>query len=160
MENSELYLKTVFCCMACDGKIADEEVQFISDSAKKRGNLFEGLDIQQSLNSYVQEINEKGKAFLAEYLKEISKMQLEEGQCLTIISLAVETIKADKNVEYSEISFFKKIRKRLNISDEVILKKLPGIENLLLPDIDIPDELDWTIPFDKINIRNLGEIKS
>lgn len=31
MEINELYLKTAFCCMACDGDIADEEVQYVRD---------------------------------------------------------------------------------------------------------------------------------
>lgn len=29
--DKELYLKTAFCCMVCDGNIAEEEVQLIRD---------------------------------------------------------------------------------------------------------------------------------
>lgn len=31
MNNQELYLKTVFACMAYDGSIADEEIQLVRD---------------------------------------------------------------------------------------------------------------------------------
>ena len=33
--DKELYLKTAFCCMACDGNIAEEEVQLIRDYTKE-----------------------------------------------------------------------------------------------------------------------------
>ena len=31
MEINELYLKTAFCCMACDGDIASEELALIKE---------------------------------------------------------------------------------------------------------------------------------
>lgn len=32
MNNQELYLKTVFACMAYDGSIADEEIQLVREA--------------------------------------------------------------------------------------------------------------------------------
>ena len=29
MERKKLYLKTIFCCMACDGEIAKEEIEIV-----------------------------------------------------------------------------------------------------------------------------------
>ncbi len=31
MTTQELYLKTIFCCMACDGDIANEEVAMVRE---------------------------------------------------------------------------------------------------------------------------------
>ena len=39
-------------------------------------------------------------------------------------------IEADKQVLYSEVKFFKKIRSRITVSDEQILLKLSGIEDI------------------------------
>ncbi len=34
MKTNELYLKTLFCCCACDGEIAQEEVDMIKELTK------------------------------------------------------------------------------------------------------------------------------
>ena len=64
-------------------------------------------------------------------------------------------IEADNKIEYSEISFFKKIRLNLFISDEAILAEMPNKEDYLLPDI-IQKEYEF-VPdsvFSTINLRN------
>ena len=54
---------------------------------------------------------------------------------LILIDIAIKTIKADDNIQYSEIKFFKNIRLRLKISDENILTVFPDIEQFLENDI-------------------------
>lgn len=134
MEIKELYLKTVFCCMACDGDIANEEISLLNRYTKEN-HLFEGLDIVELTNNYVDEIHRQGRKFLDEYLSELTESKLTEEQELTIVKLSIETIEADNKIEYSEVSFFKEIRCRLHVSDEAILKEMPGREDYLLPDI-------------------------
>lgn len=134
MEIKELYLKTVFCCMACDGDIANEEISLLNRYTKEN-HLFEGLDIAELTNNYVDEIHRQGRKFLDEYLSELTESKLTEEQELTIVKLSIETIEADNKIEYSEVSFFKEIRCRLHVSDEAILKAIPGCEDYLLPDI-------------------------
>lgn len=151
MNINELYLKTIFCCIAYDGDIASEEVQLLNSVAKD-SVMFREIDVQSTINRYINAINKEGVAFLASYLKEITDANLTDDQALTLISLAIKAIEADNNIEYSEISFFKKIRKRLSITDNTILEALPDIEDYLLPDIDVPDDLDWTVRFDGIVI--------
>lgn len=34
MTKEELFLKTVFCCIACDGEIATEEVSLVREMSK------------------------------------------------------------------------------------------------------------------------------
>lgn len=60
---NELYLKTAFCCMACDGDIANEEVDLIRNYVRE-SSLFEGLEVERLLNEYIQKINAQGIAFL------------------------------------------------------------------------------------------------
>lgn len=59
---NELLLRTAFCCMACDGEIAPEEVELVKQMAKEK-HLFGDIDIEKELNELVEEINQKGKLF-------------------------------------------------------------------------------------------------
>lgn len=151
MNINELYLKTAFCCMACDGDIADEEVALLGKVAKQ-SDLFGDLDVQTLVNGYIAAINKEGFGFLSSYLKQVAESQFTDVQALSLITLAINTIEADNNIEYSEISFFKKIRKRLTISDEKILAAMPDKEDYLLPDVEVPDDLDWSVSFEEIII--------
>jgi uncharacterized tellurite resistance protein B-like protein len=151
MNLNELYLKTAFCCMACDGNIADEEVALLRSVASE-SELFGGIDVQAKVNEYVKSINKEGMGFLSNYLREVASAGLTDEQALALISLAIDTIEADNNIDYSEISFFKKIRKRLSITDEKILEAMPNKEDYLLPDVEVPDDMDWSVSFDTITI--------
>ena len=67
MTKEELYLKTIFCCIACDGDIATEEVDMVKDLCAK-DNIFHDVDSEKYLNSWITEINEQGGMFLQSYL--------------------------------------------------------------------------------------------
>lgn len=151
MTKQELYLKTMFCCMACDGDIAKEEIELVRTTAFETP-IFEGIDIEAILNSYVSEINKDGISFLNRYLSELSKTTLSTNDELEIINLAIEMIEADNRIEYSEVKFFKKIRSRLSLPDELILKQHPDKEDFLLSDINVAEDPMWNdITFENIN---------
>ena len=57
--------------------------------------------------------------------------ELSESEELKLVEVAIDTIKADDKVEYSEIKFFKVIKSKLKISDETILKYHPDFEEYL-----------------------------
>ncbi len=151
MDINELYLKTAFCCMACDGDIAEEEVALLRRVASE-SELFSGIDVQAKVNEYVERINKEGMGFLSNYLREVTSAELNDEQALSLVKLAIDTIEADNNIEYSEISFFKKIRKRLTIADATILETMPDKEDYLLPDVEIHDDMDWSVSFDAISL--------
>lgn len=154
MEINELYLKTAFCCMACDGDIASEELELIKEYAFN-SDLFLNLDIENKLNEYVIKINQQGFSFLNSYFKDLTSFSLTEVQELNIVRIAIQMIEADNKIEYSEISFFKKIRLQLSISDEAILAEIPNKEDYLLPDI-IQKEYEFVSDsaFSTINLYN------
>ena len=60
-----------------------------------------------------------------------------EEQELKVADVAVQTIRIDNRIEYSEIKFFKVLRSNLKtVSDETLLEKIDGIdENYLAQDI-------------------------
>jgi hypothetical protein len=151
METNELFLKTAFCFMACDGEIANEEILLIKKLAAN-SDIFNGINISVILNSYVDDINRKGEAFLSNFLYDISKLDLSPEIELQIIKTAFQAIEADNNIEYSEISFFKKLRNKLKITDKTILNEFPDKEDYLLPDIIVKDEIDYSsFSFTKIS---------
>ena len=100
MTKEELYLKTIFCCIACDGDIATEEVDMVRDLCTK-DNIFHDVDSEKYLNSWITEINEQGGMFLQAYLKELNSADLNETEQLLIVSLAFKAIEADNRIEYA-----------------------------------------------------------
>lgn len=126
---SELLLLTAFACMACDGDIAPEEVDLIR-ALDKDYHLFGDIVIDEKLQTMLAEINELGKSFLKNYLKAVNQSQLDEDEAIMLLDVAVKTIKADNIIQYSEIKFFKVIKANLNISDETILEKVEGIDEM------------------------------
>lgn len=142
MGKEELLLKTIFCCIACDGDIVAEEINMVINTCTN-DKLFSNIDVEKCLNSWVSKINEKGALFLQTYLKDISSFELNEQEQLLLVSLAIKAIEADNRIDYTEVKFFKKIRARLSISDEIILSKYPDKEDFLLPDINVSEAPIW-----------------
>lgn len=140
--------------MTCDGDIAEEEKEIVRQFCASN-ELFKGMDTENFLNKWIEEVNRNGKMFFRSYLNEISEMNLSGQEQMMIVDLAFRTIEADNLIEYSEVKFFKKIRKRLSVSDEMILEKYPDKQDFLLPDIDMTDELVWNddIKFTRISLR-------
>ena len=136
MELNELLLRTAFACMACDGDIATEEVELIKKIATEK-HLFGDIDIDKELKKLVEEINTQGKSFLKRYLTILAEQDMTEEEELKVADVAVQTIRADNIIQYSEIKFFKVLRSNLKlVTDETLLEKIDGIdENYLAQDI-------------------------
>ena len=126
---NELLLRTAFACMACDGDIAQEEVDLIKKLDREE-NLFGDIKIGNELETLLKEINDQGKFFLKRYLDMVKDCQLNEEDSLRVLDVAVKTIKADNIIKYSEIKFFKVIKANLNVSNDVILNRIEGIDDM------------------------------
>jgi len=135
---NKLLLKTAFSFMAYDGDIDKREVKLIKQLQKER-KTFGEIDINAELDTLLLAINEDGQQFLKDYFNEISTTELTEANELKLIDVAIDTIKADDKVEYSEIKFFKVIRSKLKIDNKPILEKHPDFEDYLEQDIIITD---------------------
>ncbi|MBR1765654.1 MAG: TerB family tellurite resistance protein [Bacteroidales bacterium] len=138
--------------MACDGDIASEEVEKI-----KKMPHFSDMDIHQKLEDYIARLKGEGSLFLKKYLDEVKGASLTEEEECRLVDIAIKIIEVDQKVEYNEVAFFKKIRKRLKATDEVLLKAIPenpivvdqiSPEDYLLPDISDEDDLTlWNNTF-------------
>lgn len=161
MKNKELYLKTIFACMACDGDVATEEIQLLRKLIDQT-DLFNDIDVEGKLKQYVDSINQNGVAFLNQYLSEVADEDLTKGEQLCLVDLAFKTIEADNRIEYSEVKFFKKIRIRLSLTDDEILEKYPDKEDFLLPDLNVAEDPEWNnVTFAEItlNVKELSDTK-
>ena len=153
MKTSEIYLLTAFVCSACDGDIAPREIALLKDWSDK-SELFDDIDVEAKLNEYVESINKYGNRFIEEFLLVLASNDFTEEEQLQIIRVAIEMIKADGLILYSEVKFFKKLRSCLSISDDAILNVLPDKEDYLLPDIKTSDFIfDEDIKFAEINLN-------
>ena len=121
-----LLLKTAFCCMASDGNIDKKEVALIKKLCEK-SPVFKDFDFKKEINALLKDAD------------------LSDDEELALIEFAVETIKADELIEYSEIKFFKAIRHNLKLSDEKILAKHDDIEFWLEDDISTESNIDKVI---------------
>lgn len=137
----KLLLKSAFCCMASDGHIDNREIALIKTMCEN-SPLFKDINFQEEVNSLVNKINTRGKEFISYYFDILGKSALSEQEELILIDFAIQTIKADEQIEYSEIKFFKNIRHRLKISNENILSVFPDIEQFLEEDIITESFLD------------------
>lgn len=131
---NKLLLKTAFSCMACDGDIDKREIVLIKKMHQEK-KIFGEIEFNQELDNLLLEINHDGHGFLRSYFNELKSSELSEENELKIIEVAIDTIKADNKVEYSEIKFFKVIRSNLKIVNEEILKIHPDFEEYLEQDI-------------------------
>lgn len=130
----KLLLKTAFSCMACDGDIDNREVVLIKKIHQDK-NFFGEIDINEELEALISDINRDGKRFLLNFFNDLSANDLNEQEEMKLIKVAIDTIKADGKVEYSEIKFFKVIRSKLKIKNETILAVYPDFEEYLEQDI-------------------------
>lgn len=130
----KLLLKSAFCLMASDGHIDKREIALLKTMC---GNspLFANFNFEAEINNLVTKLNTRGKEFISYYFDLLKHSTLTEQEELTLIDFAINTIKADDQIEYSEIKFFKVIRHNLKISDENILAVYPDIEQFLEQDI-------------------------
>lgn len=160
----KLLLKTAFCCMASDGKIDKREVELIKKMCKQ-SPLFIEFDFGKEINILLEKINNRGSEFIQYYFDLLNNNDLSKEEELNIIDFAIKTINADDVIEYSEVKFFKAMRKCLNITDETILAVYPDLEYYLEEDINTESELDKLVnnylssvqlpQFEKINFENL-----
>jgi len=143
--------------MACDGDIDKRELVLIKQIHQDT-KIFGEIDINQELENLLLEINRDGHKFLKSYLSELTSTELTEQDELKLIEVAINTINSDEKVEYSEIKFFKVIRSKLKIANELILAKHPDFEDYLEQDI-ISESYLARLQDDFFDTNTLPELK-
>lgn len=120
--------------MACDGNIDEQEIALLKSLHDER-KFFGEIELNKALDELLLRINEDSQQFLQSYFEELEACELSEKDELKIIEIAIETIRADDKIEYSEVKFFKVIRNKLKIDNDSILAIHPDYEEFLAQDI-------------------------
>ncbi len=156
----KLLLKTAFCCMACDGHIDNREVDLIR-SLCATSPVFAKFNFEEEINSLVARINIGSKDFIKRYFELLHNANLSEKEELTLVDFAIQTIKADEQVEYSEVKFFKAIRSRLKVSNEKIIELHPETEYYLEDEIVNDSYLDKIVNqyFETVELPQFGHLE-
>lgn len=133
MSIENLLLRTAFVCMACDGEVDKDELNLIY-KIHNETSYFGAINVKEELNQLFDQLKINNQIIL-NYFKDLKNSNLSESDELKIIEVAIDTIKADQKIEYSEIKFFKVIRSYLKISNDKILNIHPDFEEYLEDDI-------------------------
>lgn len=136
MENSlgNILLRTAFVCMTSDGHIDEREVDVIRQMSVSHPELAL-MNVEEEVNQLLGAINQDWKSFISDFFDDLAKHSFSDAEILAILDMAIKTIYADEQVEYSEIKLFKNIRHRLKISDEIVVAAFPQVEQFLEDDI-------------------------
>ena len=139
----KLLIRTAFCCMVSDGHIGERETELIKSMCAD-SYFLKNIDFSAEITLLINELMIKGKDFIAQYFESLENAILSEEQKLIIADFAIQTIKSDDKIEYSEIKFFKNIWHRLKLNGDItdtLMKSLPDIALFFEDDISVDNSL-------------------
>jgi len=116
--------KTAVMAMACDGHIADEEINEIKNIVANE-IYFMGYDFEEPLKSNIQNIKVNGKNAINQYLQEIASNNLNEHQEILLIEVILRMVHADNKVEENELKFLQMVKSKLKTDEETLIVKFP-----------------------------------
>lgn len=117
--------KSAVMAMACDGDIAEEEINEIKNIVVNE-IYFMGYDYEESLKRNIEDIKVNGRNAINQYLNEIVTNDLNEPQEILLIEVLLRIIRADKKVEESELKFLQMAKSKLKTDDQTLIVKFPN----------------------------------
>ena len=126
-----LLLKSAVSVIACDGSIDEVEISEIRNIAENE-IYFMGYDFEEPLAANLQNLKEKGKSAINDYLSELGSANLSFNQELILIEVLIRAIESDKKVESNEVKFLQMVKSRLKTTEESIITKFPKQMNYLI----------------------------
>jgi uncharacterized tellurite resistance protein B-like protein len=116
--------KSAVMAMACDGDIADEEVNEIK-SIVANEIYFMGYEFEEPLKRNIEYIKANGKNAINQYFQEIVVNDLNENQEILLIEVLLRIIQADAKVEESELKFLQIVKAKLKIDEQTLIVNFP-----------------------------------
>ena len=148
-EFKDFLFKSAIMAMACDGDIAETEIEEIKAIVANE-IYFIGYDYEEPLKSNIQNIKTYGKTALNQYLKEIETNNLSANQEILLVEVLLRIIEADNDVQTSEIKFLQMAKAKLKLDDQTLIVKFPRQIDLLLNfhNLDIHQEFTDELKFE------------
>ncbi len=125
----KILFKVAFCTMACDGDIDDREIAEIKLMDKK-ANYFANINLSNELDQLINNFNANGVGIIEELFDEVAQTDFNPIQELLILEVAIRVIYADKIVDENEVKFFKFLRSKLKISNNIIYDRFGDISDV------------------------------
>lgn len=125
----KILFKVAFCTMACDGDIDDREIEEIR-MMDKNSNYFSDIDLSEELEFLIDDFKNNGVGIIEHLFNEIGRSDFNPIQELLILEVAIRIIYADKRVDENEIRFFKFLRSKLKISNNIISARFGDISDI------------------------------
>mgnify|MGYP003991501725 CR=1 FL=1 len=125
----KILFKVAFCTMACDGDIDDREITEIQLMDKK-ANYFADINLSNELDQLINNFNANGVGIIEELFDEVAQTDFNSIQELLILEVAIRVIYADKIVDENEVKFFKFLRSKLKISNNIINDRFGDISDV------------------------------
>jgi uncharacterized tellurite resistance protein B-like protein len=130
-EFKDFLFKSAVMAMACDGEIADEEIEEIKNMVANE-IYFMGYDFEEPLKNNIDNIKTNGKNAINQFLQEIVTNELSEHQEILLIEVMLRMIEADKDVQHSELKFLQMAKAKLKIDEQTLIVKFPNnIDHLM-----------------------------
>jgi uncharacterized tellurite resistance protein B-like protein len=127
----DFLFKTAVMAMACDGEIAETEIEEIRTIVANE-IYFMGYDFEGPLKNNIDNIKANGKNAINQYLQEIETNKLNEHQEILLIEVLLRIIEADNDVQSSELKFLQIAKSKLKVDEQTLIVKFPKqIEYLL-----------------------------
>jgi len=124
-----ILFKTAFCCMACDGRIDEHEIEEMK-KMNTNTTYFGDVDLSGELDTLLNDLVKHGKKVVNDLFDELRDAQLNPVQELLLLEVALRIIHADENINENELKFLKFLRGKLDVFDEIIVERF-GKDNLL-----------------------------
>lgn len=127
MKNSEFkefLFKSAVIAMACDGHIAEQEINEIK-SLVLNEIYFMGYEYEEPLQRNIAAIKINGKNIVNQFLQEITANELNEHQELLLIEVLLKIIQADAKVEENELRFLHLAKSKLKTDEQTLIIKFP-----------------------------------
>jgi uncharacterized tellurite resistance protein B-like protein len=129
IEFKKMLLRTSFAVMACDGQIHPKEIEELKQISYGTKYL-DGLDLESELNIITAEFNDRKRTFFSENFKQLTAAGLDVSEKLIVMDVVFRMISADDRVDENEAKFLRAIKKRLDLSDELIQQRFGEVSEL------------------------------
>lgn len=127
----DFLFKSAVMAMACDGVIADEEINELKNILANE-IYFMGYEFEQQLRKNIEDIKINGKKAINQYLQDISIYDFSEHQELLLIEVLLKIIQADTKVEEIELKFFHLAKSKLKTDVQTLIVNFPHQIDLLI----------------------------
>lgn len=127
----ETLLKGAVLAMGCDGDIAPSEEELINQMLEEEV-FFLGFKYQDLLKEFTQDLKQRGKEAINDFISSLGTSKFKEAQELIMIDVLLRVINADDLIEDSEVKFLQMVKSQLTVSEEELITKFPKNINQLI----------------------------